>query len=146
MSGNEIFIRSLILDALENRSNTILLRLPKEPLIKELIQNYADYLTLVSDYHIQNGYLEKIIAQRLEGDERSPVEIADELGLKHAIITRHEVLAIIKDYVKTCKNDDINIIELENKVLLKDLMKLTYGHFGPVTLLKMFYEVLEQGG
>lgn len=144
MSGNDDFIRSLILDALENRSNPIILRLPKEPLIKELIQNYSDYLVLVSDYHIQHGYLGKIITQRLEGDNKTPVEIADDLGLKHAILIRHEALAIIKDYVKTCRNDGINIVGLENKVLIKDLMKLTYGRFGPVTLLKMFYEVLEE--
>lgn len=144
MSGNDEFIRSLILDALENRSNPIILRLPKEPLIKELLQNYPDYYTLVSSYYIQNGYLEKIIAQRLEGDERSPVEIADELGLKHAIITKHEVLAILKDYVKTKREEGLDIVGLENKVLIKDLMKLTFGHFGPVTLLRMFYQVLEE--
>lgn len=144
MSSNDDYIRSLILDALENRSNPVILQLPKEPLIKELIQNYPDYYTLVSDYYIQNGCLNMIITRRLEGDDKSPVEIADELGLKHAILTKHEALALIKDYVKTCRNDGFNIVKLENKVLIKDLMKLTYGRFGPVTLLKMFYEVLEE--
>lgn len=142
--GEDNFIRTLVHDASENRSNPILLRLPENPFTKELIQNYVDYQTLIGGYAMPIGQLADIVSKRLEGDSRSPVEIADDLGLKHATITKPEVLRIIKNYVKTCKNDGIDIIELENKVLIKDLMRLTKGHFGPVTLLKMFYEVLEE--
>ena len=144
--GEDNFIRTLVHDASENRSNPILLRLPENPFIKELIQNYANYHTLISGYILPIGCLADIVSKRLKGDSRSPVEIADDLGLEKAVISKEGLKWIIKDYIKSTKGENVDVSELENKELIKDLTELTHGHFGPVTLLKMFYEVLEQVG
>ena len=144
--GEDNFIRTLVHDASENRSNPILLRLPENPFIKELIQNYANYHTLIGGYILPIGCLADIVSKRLKGDSRSPVEIADDLGLEKAVISKEGLKWIIKDYIKSTKGENVDVSELENKELIKDLTELTHGHFGPVTLLKMFYEVLEQKG
>ena len=144
--GEDNFIRTLVHDASENRSNPILLRLHENPFTKELIQNYADYYTLIGGYILPIGCLADIVSKRLKGDSRSPVEIADDLGLEKAVISKEGLKWIIKDYIKSTKGENVDVSELENKELIKDLTELTHGHFGPVTLLKMFYEVLEQKG
>lgn len=142
--GEDNFIRTLIHDGTENRSNPILLRLPENPFTKELLQNYANYHTLISGYIMPIGVLADIVSKRLKGDNRSPIEIADDLELEKVVISRDGLKLIIKDYIRSSKNDSIDVLELENKELVKDLTELTHGYFGPVTLLKMFYEVLEE--
>lgn len=144
--GEDNFIRTLVHDASENRSNPILLRLPENPFTKELIQNYADYQTLIGGYAMPIGQLADIVSRRLEGDSRSPVEMADDLGLEKAVISKEELKWIIKDYINSTKDESIDVFELENKVLIKDLTELTHGHFGPVTLLKLFFQVLDEEG
>lgn len=144
IESNDAFIRHLIHDASENRSNPLLKRLPEDPLIKELIENYPYYSTLVSGYNITKGKLGGIVVKRLEGDDRTPVEIADDLGLEKGVLTGDGVIMIIKDYIKSSKDGGIDVRELDDKTIVRDLIDLTYGHFGHITLLKMFYEVLEE--
>lgn len=144
MIGDDAFIKSLVHDGLENRSNPILLRLPENPFTKELLQNFSNYHTLISGYIMPIGVLADIVSKRLKGDNRSPIEIADDLELEKVVLSKDGLKLIIKDYIRSSKNDSIDVLELENKELIKDLTELTKGHFGPVTLLKMFYEVLEE--
>ena len=144
IESNDSFVRHLIHDFAENRSNPILRRTPEDPLTKELIENYPYYSTLVTGYNIPKGQLGGIVAKRIEGDGRTPVEIANDLGFEKNTLTRDGVIAIIKDYIKTSKDSGIDVRELDDKTLVRDLIDLTYGHFGFITLLKMFYEVLEE--
>ena len=144
IESNDAFVRHLIHDFSENRSNPIILRLPKNPLIKELLENYSYYSTLVNGYNIPKGQLGDIVDKRIKGDDRTPVEIADALGFEKNTLTRDGVITIIKDYIKSNKDNGIDVHELDDKTLVRDLIELTYGHLGYLTLLKLFFQVLDE--